>query len=127
MDAVLIIVLVVVVLVVVLAVGGAIAQRRRMDRNRKAFERSLEEVNRELAAARADDRGWERETLDAAARDIYAQERPGTGEADLALVRVLDRPGTDDDKAVYRVRAAGRDEELTLGRRDGAWVLDRLG
>lgn len=126
MDVLLIIVLVVVALVVLLAVGGAIAQRRRMDRNRQAFEASLEEVNRELAVARAEDRGWERETLDAAARAAYASERSGSGDVDLALVRILDRPGTDDDKAVYRVRSAGRDEELTLGRRGGAWVLERL-
>jgi hypothetical protein len=126
MDAVLIIVLVVVALVVVLAVGGAIAQRRRMERNTRAFEASLEEVNRELAAARAEDRGWEPETLEAAAREAYARERSGAAAPDLVLVRIVDRPGTDEDKAVYRIRAGGRDEHLTLGREDGAWVLESL-
>ena len=127
MDTVLIVLLVIVVLVAALAAGGAVAQRRRMDRNRGDFEASLEDVNRHLALARAEDRGWERATLYAAAHEVYGRERPDARDVDLALVRVLDRPGTDDDKAVYRIRSGGRDELLTLGRKDGAWVLESLG
>ncbi len=119
-----IVLIAVVALIVVLAAGGAIAQRRRMDRNRGVFEVSLDEVDRDLAAARAEDRGWERSTLEAAARDAYARERGGPAE--LTLVRIVDRPGTDDDKAIFRAEAGGRREELTLGRQDGAWVLESL-
>ncbi len=120
-----IVLLVVVGLIVALAVGGAIAQRRRMARNRGVFEASLEEVNRDLAAARAEDRGWERETLEAAARDAYARERGGA-PARLTLVRIVDRPGTDEDKAIFRAEDGERREELTLGRQDGDWVLESL-
>ena len=124
MDVVLIILGVVVAIVVLLAVGGSIAQRRRLERNRGDFERSLEEVNEELAAARAEDRGWERSTLEAAARDAYQRER---GEsAELTLIRIVDRPGTDDDKAIFRCDAGDRQEDLTLGRRDGQWVLESI-
>jgi hypothetical protein len=119
-----IVLIVVVLLVIVLAAGGAIAQRRRMERNTRAFEENLQKVNEELAAARAQDRGWERETLERAAREAYASRHPGAGSPDLTLVRVLDRPGTDDDKAVFQV-GDGR-ERLTLGRRSGDWVLETL-
>jgi len=123
-DVGVVILLVLVVLVVVLAAGGAIAQRRRLERNRGAFEAQLEQVNRDLAAARAEDRGWERETLESAARDAYARERGAAGE--LTLVRIVDRPGTDEDKAIFRCRGDGGEEELTLGRQDGDWVLESL-
>lgn len=127
MSTLTIVLLVIVVVVAALALGGAIAQRRRMERNTGVFERELSSVNEELAAARAEDRGWEPATMDAAAREAFARERPGTDVPDLTLVRIVDRPGTDEDKAIYRTGSvAGEGEELTLGRRDGAWVLDSL-
>ncbi|MBA2513416.1 MAG: hypothetical protein H0V26_03675 [Solirubrobacterales bacterium] len=123
----LIIVLVVLVLIVMLAVGGSIAQRRRMDRNRPAFEAHLDQVNEDLALARAEDRGWERSTLEAAARDALARERPQeASQAELALVRIVDRPGTDEDKAIFRVDAGGKEGQLTLGRQGDAWILETL-
>ena len=42
------------------------------------------------------------------------------------LVEVLDRPGTDEDFAVFHVEGEGRTDTLTLGRRDGEWVLDKV-
>ena len=123
MSTTLIVVLVVVALIVVLAAGGAIAQRRRMTRNTCTFREQLEHVNADLAQARAQDRGWDREAMESAAREAYARERPGTGEPELTLVRVIDRPGTEEDKALFR---AGRGELLTLGRREGAWVLEAI-
>ncbi len=120
-----IVLLVVVALVAVLAAGGMIAQRRRLARNRPVFESSLQEVNHDLAVARAEDRGWEAETLDAAAREAYARER-GAAPDELTLVRIVDRPGTDEDKAIFRAEDGERREELTLGRQDGDWVLESL-
>jgi CHASE1-domain containing sensor protein len=125
MTTVTIVVLIVIVLLGLLATGGSIAQRRRLARNRPVFEASLDEVNAELAAARAQDRGWERGTLEAAAREAFAAERPGSSTTELSLARIVDRPGTEEDKAIFRVGDTG--EQLTLGRRDGAWVLEALG
>jgi Tfp pilus assembly protein PilX len=121
-----IVLLVIIVVVAALAIGGAVAQRRRMARNTGVFERELSSVNEELAVARAEDRGWEPATLDAAAREAYASERPGVATPELTLVRIIDRPGTDEDKAIYRTGPVGSGEELTLGRRGGAWVLESL-
>src|SRR5215207_5426404 len=111
-------------LVLVLAVGGAYGRRRQLERSRGRFEERLARVNQELAAAHADDRGWAREGLEAAARAAYAGARDGAEPAGLTLVQIIDRPGTDEDKAVFHV--AGDDEQLTLGRQNGEWVLEQL-
>jgi hypothetical protein len=113
----------VIVLIVfaVLAVLGFLVRGAQLRRSRPAFERSLEQVNRDLAAAAAQDRGWDRSTLEDAARRIYASERGGD-PPELLLVEVRDRPGTDEDQAVFRCG----DEQLTLGRRDGEWVHESL-
>lgn len=123
----LIILFVILALIVVLAVGGSIAQRRRMDRNRPVFEAHLDQVNEDLALARAEDRGWERSTLEAAARDALARERPQeASRAELALVRIVDKPGTDEDKAIFRVGTEEQEEQLILGRQGGAWIFEKL-
>lgn len=113
--------LIVIVVLVVLAVGGAIARRRQLARTREAFERSLAKVDRDLAAAAAADRGWDRRRLEAAARRVAA-EQIGAEPDELVLVEVVDRPGTNEDQAVFRVRAAGDRHRVVLGRRDGEWV-----
>jgi hypothetical protein len=112
---------IIVVVLLLLAIGGYYARTRQLKRSRPAFERSLDQVNRDLATAAATDRGWDRSTLEDAARRIYASERGGD-PPDLQLVEVRDRPGTDEDQAVFRCGG----EHLTLGRRDGEWVRESL-
>jgi hypothetical protein len=114
--------IIVIVVLLLLAIGGAFARSRQLARSRPAFEASLEQVNRDLAAAAAQDRGWDRATLEDAARRIYTEES-GREPADLVLIEVLDRPGTDEDQAVFRV---GGRERFTLGRRSGEWVHESL-
>jgi Tfp pilus assembly protein PilX len=117
---------VIVVLVILLAVGGMFARRRQLQSTRGRFDRHLAQVNQELAAAHAADRGWARENLEAAARSAYATQRDGAEPEQLTLVQIVDPPGTEDDKAVFRVTAGGRDEHLTLGRRGDDWVFEQL-
>jgi hypothetical protein len=117
--------IIVIVVLLILIVGGAIARRAQLARTRPAFEDSLERVNRDLAKAAAEDRGWDRDTLEAAARRVFAEQRGGEPEA-LVLVQVIDRPGTDDDQAVFRAELAGAAHRLTLGRSSGAWVHERI-
>jgi Tfp pilus assembly protein PilX len=113
--------IIVIVVLLVLAVGGSIARRAQLARSRSAFDHSLERVNHDLAEAAAQDRGWDRSTLEAAARRAFAQERGAEPDA-LTLVEVLDRPGTDDDRAVFRAEQSGAAHALTLGRREGEWI-----
>jgi len=118
-----IIVIAVVLVLALLAAGGAYARRRQLEATQGRFDANLEQVNRDLAVAHAEDRGWERSALEDAARRAYAGERDGAEPGEIVLTQVVDRPGTDDDKAVFRV---GADERLTLGRRAGEWVLETL-
>ncbi len=113
--------LIILIVLLLLAIGGYVARTQQLKRTRPAFDRSLEQVNRDLAHAAASDRGWDRATLEDAARRIYASERGGD-PPDLLLVEVRDRPGTDEDQAVFRCGS----EQLTLGRRDGEWVHESL-
>ena len=106
----------------VLALLGALAASLRNRRRRGRFGSSLDEVDRSLADARATDRGWERGVLEAAARRAFEAERPGVEVQELTLVQVVDRPGTEEDKAVFRVVAVDVRMRLTLGRVDGEWV-----
>jgi hypothetical protein len=115
------------VLVVSLAVAGMAANARRHRERGDSFDARLADVNRALAAARATDRGWEPVTVETAARNAFVAERPGTTVREVTLVQVVDLPGTDGDKAVFRVvTAEGHEATLRLGRRDGEWVLDAL-
>ena len=73
MDVVLIIVLVVVVLVAVLALGGYLASRRRYAAEAAALHARAREADQQLAAAHAEDKGWERASLEAAARHEFSE------------------------------------------------------
>ena len=116
---------IVIVVFVVLAVGGFFARRALTRRTESQFRARLQQANHDLAEAAAEDRGWDRALLESAARRIYAEQR-GAEPAVLMLTEVLDRPGTDEDSAVFRVEGEGRKETLTLGRRDGDWVHEKL-
>jgi hypothetical protein len=109
-------------LVVGLALGGFIAQRRRLTAGEADFQAQIEQANQDLAAAHAADNGWDRERLEAAARRVFADTHPGHEISDLALVNVIDRPGTDADEAVFLVRGGGHEHRIVLGRTADDWV-----
>ncbi len=112
-------------LLLVAILGGAMASRCSRE-GAAAFSASLAAVDRHLAAAVAADRGWERSALEATARAEVRRLRPGAEVAELDLVQVVDRPGTDEDLAIFRVVAGETSSMLTLGRRDGAWYAAQL-
>jgi hypothetical protein len=113
--------IIVIVVLLVLSVGGFLARRAQLAKSRPAFERRLSQVERDLVAAAAADRGWDRDHLESAARRICA-EQVGAEPEELTLIEVVDRPGTDEDEAVFDVRAGGSRHRLVLGRRDGEWI-----
>jgi type II secretory pathway pseudopilin PulG len=115
-----IIIVVFVLLVILLSVGGFIASRRRAERGQDDLLVAVREADQALALARASDRGWERAVLEAAAREAFAARSP-VEVRELLLMRVVDRPGTEEDQALFRVITDAGSEEILLVRQGGAW------
>jgi hypothetical protein len=121
-----VVLIVIVAIIVLLAVGGAIAVAARGRRREGQFAREVEQVNRALAHAHASDKGWERAGLERAARAAVERERPDVTVDELVLIQVVDPPGTERDKAIFRVVAGDERLTLTLGRHDDDWHNERL-
>lgn len=121
-----IVVIAVVAVLLLLALGGAVALRRRREAGESAFRAETERANHDLAAAHAADNGWEPSRVGEAARRAFESHHPGTPIRQLELVQVIDPPGTEDDKAVYRVDTAEATHRLTLARTGEEWFLDSL-
>jgi predicted lysophospholipase L1 biosynthesis ABC-type transport system permease subunit len=116
-----IVIVVVVLLIIVLVVGGIVASGRRQRADDPALRRELDAANEALALAHATDKGWERSLLEEACRAAFA-ERSGAEIRELQLVQVVDKPGTEDDQAVFRVVTEHGSEHLHLDRRGDSWV-----
>ena len=112
---------VIIIAVVLLAIGGMFVVARRRRAGEAGFDASLDEVNRQLAAAHAQDKGWEPSALNAAARRAFAEQRVADEVREEALIAVVDRPGTDEDRAVFRFVTDAGTFLLTLGRAGGEW------
>jgi type II secretory pathway pseudopilin PulG len=118
-----VVLLVVLVLVVALAAGGYVAMTRRIRARDAALQRELAQAEDALAQAHALDKGWDRATLEAAARAAAAERFGSQGVVGTPqLVQVLDRPGVEADQAIFRVESPdGREHRITLGRSGGEW------
>jgi hypothetical protein len=117
-----ILLIVLAVLVLGLFTLGLLGSIRARNRGEDEFRGMLEEANAALAAARAADRGWERGNLERAARATHQARHPGTEIAQLHLVQVVDRPGTEEDQARFRVVDSHGEHDILLGRRGDDWV-----
>jgi hypothetical protein len=116
-----IVLLVLVVLVVLLIAGGLAVTGRRNRAEARTMRSAVLAADQALAEAHAADKGWDRATMEAAAREACA-EHDGEDVLELHLVQVVDRPGTEADEAVFRVVTARGEQDVRLGRREGAWV-----
>jgi hypothetical protein len=116
-----ILILLVALVVVLFALGAAGAARRRRGLDER-FHAQLEEANQALAAARAADRGWERGNLEAAARATHERAHPGAQIRELHLIQVVDRPGTTEDEARFRVVDEHGEHDIVLGRQGDEWI-----
>lgn len=116
-----ILLIVIAVVVLALGAGGYRATARRTQARDGKLREQLASAELELAHAHAADKGWDRATLEAAAR-AGALQRFGAVQVDaLQLVQVIDKPGTDADQAIFRVQTPDGDHTLTLGRTGGVW------
>lgn len=116
-----IIIIVVVVVIVLLIVGGLVITGRRSRAEEGELRATLREADQALALARAEDRGWDRDLLEAACREAFAARSP-VEPRELLLVKVVDRPGTEEDEALFRVITDAGSEEILLARHGGAWA-----
>jgi len=103
-------------LVLLLFVGGYVANARRRQAEHAALLARAREADRHLADAHAQDKGWERAALEDAARDAYIAHH-GQAPERLTLVQVVDKPGVEEDEAVFDADGT----ELVMGRRGGEW------
>ena len=109
-------------MIVLLAIGGYVAMTRRMRAREGGLQRELEQAERALVQAHALDKGWDRATLEAAARAVVAERFGDSASGELQLVQVIDKPGVDADQAVFRYESPdGQDHRITLGRSGGVW------
>ena len=114
--------IIVIAVLALMAVGGYFARVRQLERTRPAFESRLARADHDLAEAAAQDRGWDRELLETAARRA-SLDRLGVDPDELHLVEVIDEPGTENDRAVFEVHAGADRHRVVLGRRrDGDWI-----
>src|SRR4051794_12335842 len=121
MSTLAIVLIVVAVLLVLLFIGGLVVVRRRLDR--PGFSADVARADRALEAARATDRGWDRELLHEAALQALSVERPGFEPRSLHLVLVDDRPGMEDDRAHLVATGPEGDARVVLSRDSaGQWT-----
>jgi type II secretory pathway pseudopilin PulG len=116
-----IVIVVLVLVVAALVIGGFVASGRRARSDEASSKAELEAANQALALARAQDRGWERSLLEEACRAAFAERSPAEIR-ELELVQVVDRPGTEEDQAVFRIVTEHGSEYLHLDRHGEAWV-----
>ena len=104
-------------LVVVVVVGAGIA-RRRTDARDGLLKERLTAANEALALAHAEDNGWARDILDAAALEAAGAPAPDA----LHLVQVIDKPGIDADEAIFHAIFGTETREIRLGRSGEGWI-----
>ena len=114
------IIVIVVAVFALLIVGGLIANARRTRDEAGDVRATLREADHALALARAEDRGWDRATLETACRDAFAARSP-IEVRELQLLKVVDRPGIENDEAVFRVVTDAGSEDILLVRHGGTW------
>lgn len=121
-----IILIVIGAIVVLFAIGGAFAVARRSRRQAATFGQRVEAADSALEQARAADRGWDRETMEAAARAAIAESKPGWDYDDLHLVLVDDRPGVREDKAHFMAMGPDGQARVIMAREGDRWVAERV-
>ena len=125
MSVLAIVLIVLAAIVLIFVLGGLVIARRRA--NRPGWEEHIRAADHALEQARAADRGWDRELIEAAARRALGEKRPGFEPSSLDLVLVDDRPGVEEDRAHLLAAGPGESVRLVLARdASGAWDVEQL-
>ncbi len=125
MSTLAIVLIIIGVVLLLLFVGGIVVERRRL--NRPGFEADVASADQALERARAEDRGWDREMLHAAAQAALQSERPDFSWESMHLVLVDDRPGVEEDRAHLVATGADGQARVVLSRdAQGSWSSERV-
>jgi hypothetical protein len=122
-----IILLAIAVVLVFLFFIGAFANSRHRARTASTVRERAQAADRDLAAAEAKDRGWNRDVLEAAVRDAWSRREGAPPIDEIALLAVIDPPGTDSDRAEFLVTAGETAAEIRLARTGDAWAEEPTG
>jgi hypothetical protein len=114
-------------IVLIALVLGFLGIRARDRRLAGRWEEDVRAADAALAHAAASDRGWQRETMEDAARAALAEGRPGWDYGPLHLILVDDRPGIEEDRAHFvAVGDSGDEARVVLSRQGDRWVAERI-
>jgi len=113
--------------IAIFLVLGFAGTRARDRRQAGSWEEAVRSADAALAQAAATDRGWHRESMEAAARTALEEHRPGWRYRDLHLVLVDDRPGIEEDRAQFMaVGDDGAEVAVVLAREGDRWSAERV-
>jgi hypothetical protein len=113
-------------IVLLFFIGGVVAAGVRSRRQAGTYEEHVAAADSALEQARAVDKGWHRDTMEAVARDAIAESRPGWSYDNLHLVFVDDRPGVSEDRAHFVAVGSDGEARVILARQDDRWVAERI-
>jgi hypothetical protein len=114
------------VLVLLFLIGGIAGVRARARYQAPTFPEHVRAADEALEQARALDKGWHRDTMEAAARAAVGDARPGWTYDDLQLVLVEDRPGVEEDRAHFMAVGGDGQARVILARQGDQWVVERV-
>jgi hypothetical protein len=122
-----IVVIAIAAVVAVFLLLGFLGTRARDRSQAGSWEKAVRAADAAFAQAAATDRGWHRESMEAAARTALEEHRPGWRYRDLQLVLVDDRPGVEEDRAQFMAVGEGGDEaSVVLSREGDRWSAERV-
>jgi hypothetical protein len=127
MSTLAIVLIAIAVVVLLLVLGGIYVARRRAREGEVEYHQHLAAADQALEAARASDRGWDRDVMEDVARAALNVQRPGWDYRSLDLVLVEDRPGVEHDHAQFEARDDSERVRVVLARDQSGWTAERVG
>src|ERR671917_965268 len=108
-------------LIAIFIVLGFLGTRARDRRQAGTWAQHVAEADSALEQARAADRGWDRDMMEAAVQRALGESRPGWTYDDLHLVLVDDRPGVSEDRAHFMAMGSDANVRVILAREGDRW------